>query len=82
MPGMKSSQMPDVRMRMGWRRSSHSLKSPMTLTISALGAHTAKRTPGPLRKIGDVCAEHAVGFEIRALGVQVQIEIGQQRGKR
>ena len=44
--GTKSSQMPDgKRRRMGWRRASHALKSPITATRSALGAHTAKRTP-------------------------------------
>ena len=33
------------RRRIGWRRASQELKSPTTATRSALGAHTAKRTP-------------------------------------
>src|SRR3954447_12759533 len=42
-PGMKISQMPlEPSDRIGWRRPSHALKSPTTLTRAAFGAHTAK----------------------------------------
>src|SRR5690349_13208301 len=44
-PGRKISQMPASRSRMGWRRVSHWLKSPTSVTVSALGAHTEKRVP-------------------------------------
>src|SRR5207237_807919 len=43
--GMKSSQTPlGVSRRIGCTRPSHPLKSPITLTRSAFGAHTAKWT--------------------------------------
>src|SRR5690242_15766603 len=41
--GIKISQMPlAARLRMGFTRPSHELKSPTTLTRRAFGAHTAK----------------------------------------
>ena len=44
--GMKISQMPfGISSRIACTRPSHPLKSPITLTRSALGAHTAKCTP-------------------------------------
>ena len=43
--GMKISQKPLPRTRMGWRRPSHELKSPTTLTRWAFGANTANATP-------------------------------------
>ena len=46
MPGTKISHTPcGSSSRIGWTRPSHRLKSPTTLTRSALGAHTAKWTP-------------------------------------
>ena len=46
MPGTKISHTPcGSSSRIGWTRPSHRLKSPTTLTRSALGAHTAKCTP-------------------------------------
>src|ERR1700712_492212 len=46
MRGIKSSQMPDPwRSRIGWRRPSQRLKSPITETLLAFGAHTEKDTP-------------------------------------
>ena len=43
---MKISQTPDgTSLRIGCTRPSQRLKSPMTLTRCALGAHTAKCTP-------------------------------------
>jgi hypothetical protein len=43
---MNSSQMPfGTSRRIGWARPCHWLKSPTTLTRSALGAHTAKYVP-------------------------------------
>ena len=50
--GMKISQMPlPWRDRITWRRPSHELKLPTTLTRRAFGAQTAKRTPStsPIR---------------------------------
>src|SRR5574337_798887 len=49
--GTKRSHMPlPGWFRIGWRRPSHLLKSPTTLTLLALGAQTAKQTPDtPLR---------------------------------
>ena len=45
-PGDEISQTPDPpRGLMGWRRPSHWLKFPTTLTRWAFGAHTAKQTP-------------------------------------
>ena len=44
---MKSSQMPFMAYCcMGWQRPSQWLKGPTTLTRRALGAQTAKVTPG------------------------------------
>src|ERR1035437_8884691 len=43
--GTNISQTPPLRRRMGWRRVSQSLNSPASETVSAFGAHTAKRTP-------------------------------------
>ena len=47
MPGTNSSQMPDdaIRFCIACRWPSQLLKSPTTLTASALGAQTAKFTP-------------------------------------
>src|SRR5438445_11436285 len=45
-PGTKISQKPLPRTRMAWRRPSHELKSPTTLTRFAAGANTANATPG------------------------------------
>ena len=78
---MKISQTPPLRRRMGWRRMSQSLNSPATVTQSALGAHTAKRTPGTPSHLGEVRAQGAVGFVERALGVQVEVGIGELRAE-
>ncbi len=47
MLGTKHSQMPEESMgRIGLAAASQPLKSPMTETQRAVGAQTAKRTPG------------------------------------
>ena len=57
-------------------RPSQPLKSPITLTRSAFGAHTAKCTPVVVP--GDaVRAELLERAVVRALAEQVQIEIGE-----
>ena len=49
-PGMKPSQMPDASRGWSWFAVRFQpLKSPITHTLSALGAHTANVAPSPLR---------------------------------
>ena len=81
MPGRKISQMPPSRRRMGWRVRSHSLKSPTTVTSSALGAQTAKRTPGDAFACDQMRAERAVAFVVGAFAVKVQFVRGELRGE-
>ncbi len=60
-------------------RPSHPLKSPTTLTRRALGAHTAKCTPGRTpcdHRPGPEAIERS---DVRALGKEVLIERGQHR---
>ena len=78
---MKISQTPPLRRRMGWRRMSQSLNSPATVTFSALGAHTAKRTPRDALGFREVRAQRAPGLVQRAFGVQVQVGIGDLRAE-
>ena len=66
---------------MGWRRASHELKSPITATRSALGAHTAKRTPWHAVDRDDVGAERLGQLEMPPFVEQVQIELAQQRAE-
>ena len=64
---------------MAWRRPSHRLKSPTTLTRLAAGANTAKATPDtPSSTIG-MGAELFVEMHVRPFAEQVEIEIGQDR---
>ena len=79
-PGMKISQMPPSRRRMGWRVRSQPLKSPVTLTTSAFGAHTAKRTPSTPSHSHQVRAQRAIAFVVGAFAVQVQLE-GREQGR-
>ena len=67
--------MPPVRNRMGWRRLSQSLKSPVTLTTNALGVPDYKSYARHSKACGDVRAQFFVAFEMRAFAVKVQIEI-------
>ena len=53
---------PSWRSRMAWRRPSHPLNGPTTLTRRALGAHTAKRTPAIAAILHRVRAEHIIGL--------------------
>ena len=54
---------------------SHRLKSPMTLTRWALGAHTAKCTPGRIADRHQMRAELLPRAVVRALAEQVQVEV-------
>ena len=75
---MKISQTPDApRGRIGWRRPSHWLKSPMTLTRSALGAHTAKAHALRALVLDQVRAQLFIQPQVGALVEEVQIEIGE-----
>ncbi len=78
---MKISQTPALRRRMGWRRVSHSLKSPATDTVAAFGAHTAKRTPGTPATVVEMRPERIPCFVERAFGMQVEIEVGDDRAE-
>ena len=74
-PGMNNSHTPPLRHRMGWRRMSQSLNSPATVTFNAFGAQTAKRTPA----FRHVRAQRAIRLVERALGVQIEIGVGNLR---
>ena len=75
---MKISQTPDgTSSRIGWTRPSQPLKSPITLTRSAFGAHTAKCTPVVVADGDAVRAELLERAVVRALAEQVQIEVGE-----
>ncbi len=81
-PGMNNSQMPEVpRQRIGWRRPSQSLKSPITLTRCTAGAHTANRQPVHAVDGFQACAQHFPGFEMAPFAEQVQIHLAQLRRK-
>ena len=58
-------------------RPSQPLKSPITLTRSAFGAHTAKCTPVVVPDGDAVRAELLERAVVRAFAEQVQIEIGE-----
>ena len=76
--GTKISQTPaGASRRIGCTRPSQPLKSPITLTRSAFGAHTAKCTPVVEPDVDAVRAELLEGAVMRAFAEQVQIEIGQ-----
>ena len=68
---------PGASSRIGWTRPSHPLKSPMTLTRSALGAHTAKCTPVVDADRDAMRAELLEGAVVRPFAEQMQIEVGQ-----
>ena len=65
------------RLRIGCDAGSQPLKSPMTLTCSAFGAHTAKCTPGCAVDLAPMRAELLVGAMQRAFVEQMQIEFGE-----
>ncbi len=67
-PGTNNSQMPlGMCLRIGWRRPSQALKSPMTLTPWALGAQTAKFTPVHAVDGAQVGAELVVALPVLCL---------------
>ena len=75
---MNSSQMPELpRWRIGCARPSQRLKSPITLTRSALGAHTAKTTPRGAAVVDDVRAELLIRAEVVALVEKLQVQVAQ-----
>ena len=59
--------------RIGWRRPSHSLNGPTTLTRRAFGAQTEKATPVDAVERRLVRAEPAVELEMIALGDEVEV---------
>ena len=65
-PGMKISQTPPSRSRIGFCRVSQPLKSPTTLTTRAFGAHTAKRVPVTPSTVSQMRAKSVVRLVIRA----------------
>ena len=75
-PGTNSSQMPlGMCLRIGWRRPSQSLKSPMTLTPVALGAQTAKFTPSTPSIGAQLRTQLVVALPVLAFAEQVQVVI-------
>ena len=77
---MKISHRPDgTSVRIGCTRPSHPLKSPTTLTRRALGAHTAKCTPGGTPCVDRPRAQPIERAHVRAFGKQMLIEIGEHR---
>ena len=76
--GMKISQTPaGTSSRIACTRPSQPLKSPITLTRSAFGAHTAKCTP-VVEPIVIRCAPSFSKIaKVRAFAEQVEIEIGE-----
>ena len=76
--GMNSSHTPEgISSRIGWTRPSHPLKSPMTLTRSALGAHTAKCTPVAAPRWIRCASSFLERAVERSFGKEMEIEIGQ-----
>ena len=74
--------MPELpRSRIGCARPSQPLKSPITLTRSALGAHTAKTTPCGAAVLDDVRAELLIGAEVVALVEKLQVQVAQDGQK-
>jgi len=61
--------------RIGWRRPSHPLKSPTTLTRLALGAHTAKTTPGTPARRREVRAQPLPAALVGPLAEEVEVEL-------
>ena len=77
---MKISQTPtSMRFRIGWRRPSHWLNSPTTLTRIAFGAHTAKATPSTPSRRHRVRAEPFVEAAVGALAEEVDVEFAEDR---
>ena len=62
--------------RIGWTRPSQSLKSPTTLTRSALGAQTAKCTPSAVADPHQVRAELVVDPGVLALREEIDVVFG------
>ena len=58
------------------------MKSPTTATRRALGAQTAKRTPGTPSIVIDLGAEGVGELEVPALVEQMQIELAEQQAER
>ena len=76
--GQNSSQMPaPPRDRIGCPRPSQWLKSPMTRTPRALGAHTANAVPVTIAVLLHVRAEHLPQVLVPALADQVQVHLAQ-----
>ena len=84
--GTNSSHTPEEPIsRIGWIRPSQSLKSPMTRTALARGAHTANDTPRTL-PIGPSysCSrapEHGPQLLVAALVDQVQVDLAERGGE-
>ena len=79
MPGRKISQTPvSTRLRIEWRRPSHSLNSPTTETRRARGAHTAKWTPADALMLERAGAELVPQAKMRPFGMEVVVERAEQ----
>src|SRR5436190_13374346 len=74
--GMKISQKPLPRTRMGWRRPSHELKSPTTLTRWAFGANRECDARDLVHDHG-MCTELFVEMRVGPFAEKIEIEIGQ-----
>ena len=80
---MNSSQMPlPPRTRIGWRRPSQRLKSPTTLTRSALGGPNGEKHAGDAIDLMLVCAEKAMGMAVSSFPEQMQVQIAELRRER
>ncbi len=74
MPGIKPSHMPeDASGCKRWLERSQPLKSPITDTWRALGAHTAKWTPGVCAVGYDTGPEFLVELEVTALVEEIKV---------
>ena len=78
--GTNSSHTPhSTRLRIGWRRPSQPLNSPITLTRWALGAQTAKAVPATPSIVARVRAQLLVEAEMGALGQEIDVDLAQHR---
>ena len=77
---MKISHTPHSgRNRIGWRRPSHPLKSPTTLTRRAFGAQTAKTTPETPSTILRMRPKHPMDLEVISFLEQMQLGFLQEQ---
>ncbi len=79
-PGMKPSQMPDwARWHKGWLPLSQPLKSPVTQTCAASGAHTAKWVPAASGSFEHMGSQLMIQAVVIAFVKEVEIVVGQKR---